>query len=131
MNRDEARAYFEEKGLTYAKITADDLEYLRLLCNERFIAEKKKAMNRDTRWWYWEFVHSKIRINLYKDQTMASAYLSGKGACFDDREVISFNRDGFIGICGAADNENTKPVIDAFKEWCDWLTERRKDHETR
>lgn len=41
------------------------------------------------------------------------------------KEVISFNRDGFIGFCGAADSENTAPVVAAFVEWCDWLAERR------
>ena len=36
---------------------------------------------------------------------------------WDRREAVSFNRDGFIGIAGWADNANVKPILDALVEW--------------
>lgn len=124
MTRDEARAYFQNKGLTYTMVTQDDLEYLRILLDEKFTQQKKDRFLNNPGCLYWDHVHSRIKGSWNKDGTMASAYLSAKGAYFDDREVISFNRDGFIGFCGAADTKNTAPVLEAFKEWCDWLEKR-------
>lgn len=37
---------------------------------------------------------------------------------YSEREAISFNENGFIGIAGWADSENTRPIIRAFKYWC-------------
>ena len=42
---------------------------------------------------------------------------------FTRRECISFNRDGFIGFAGWADQGNTNPILRAFLKWCDYLTE--------
>jgi hypothetical protein len=36
---------------------------------------------------------------------------------WDRREAVSFNRDGFIGVAGWADNNNVKPLLDALVEW--------------
>lgn len=121
--RDEAREYFENKGLTYESITADDLEYLRILLDEKFIRQKKELFL-GKKGLYWDHMHSRIKSRWNQDRTMATAYLTAKGAYFDDREVISFNYDGFIGFCGAADSQNTEPVLEAFREWCDYLEER-------
>ena len=123
MTTSEARAYFKEKGLTYNDVTLDDLHYLKLLLDEQFIKERKKRIQTRHKPQYW------IRVNeakYYKGEytpegRLVCAYLTGKGAYFTAREVISFNRDGFIGFCGAADSENTAPVLAAFIEWCDWL----------
>ncbi|MCB7160071.1 hypothetical protein LI071_05210 [Bacillus subtilis] len=43
---------------------------------------------------------------------------------FTQREAISFNPDGIIGFAGWADSDNTKPIIDAFIEWVDYLGEQ-------
>lgn len=130
MNRDEAREYFKSKGLTYAMVTADDIEILRDMLNIKFsqqridrIQDMRERPGRGKPI-YWDYVHSRIKGSWNKNGTMASAYLFGKGAYFDSREVISFDRDGFIGFCGAADSQNTEPVLEAFTEWCDYLEER-------
>jgi hypothetical protein len=36
---------------------------------------------------------------------------------YDDREAVTFNRDGFIGFAGWADNESVQPVLAGFAEW--------------
>lgn len=129
MTTTEARAYFEKCGLTYNDITLDDLHYLKILLDLQFLQERKKRMQAHHKPQYW------IRVNdakYYKGQytpegKLICAYMTGKGEYFTDREVISFNRDGFIGFCGAADSENTQPVLAAFIEWCNWLTEREEN----
>ena len=40
--------------------------------------------------------------------------------------VIDFNPNGYIGFCPEADDENTKPVIEAFVNWCDWLKKSKE-----
>lgn len=37
------------------------------------------------------------------------------------------NQDEFIGFCGWADDNNTKPITDGFIEWCDYLKLKRVD----
>lgn len=123
MTREETRAYFKSKELTYKNIDLDDLHYLKILlneqfnlqCKERFLAQKKPT--------YWVCVNdAKYYKGKYADDgSLICAYLTGKGTYFSAREVISFNSDGFIGFCGEADIQNMQPVLTAFCEWCDWL----------
>lgn len=127
MTTSEARAYFKEKGLTYASVTLQDLHYLKLLLDEWMIKQRKARMKDGKKPLYWKRVNDAkyYKGEYLEDGTMVCAFMTGRGEYFTDREVISFNRDGFIGFCGAADTENTAPVLEAFLEWCDWLAERR------
>ena len=128
MTTTEAREYFKACGLTYNDVTLDDLHYLKLLIDMQFLQERKKRMRTRCKPQYW------IRVNdakYYKGEytpegKLICAYMTGKGAYFNAREVISFNRGGFIGFCGDADSQNTQPVLAAFIEWCNWLTEREE-----
>ena len=36
---------------------------------------------------------------------------------WDEREAVSFNRDGFIGFAGWADSSNVKPILKAVEDW--------------
>ena len=130
MTNDEARRYFKDKGLTYNDVTLSDLHYLKELLNEQFTKQRKAEIAKYGRPLYWSRVND---AKYYKGeftpategyQRMICAYLTGKGEYFSAREVISFNRDGFIGFCGDASTENTAPVLAAFIEWCDWLATR-------
>lgn len=130
MTTNEAREYFKAKGLTYASVTLPDLHYLKELVDERFIKQRKERMTEGKKPLYWRRVNNaKYYKGEYReDGTMVCAFLTGSGEYFEAREVISFNRDGFIGFCGAADTENTAPVLEAFVEWCDWLAGRVDHH---
>ena len=124
MTRDEARAYFKEKGLTYADISRTDLSYLCALLDLHFVKERKRV-EKSGEYVYW------ARTNPGRDYkgkwtetgAMVCAFLTGKGAYFTAREVVSFNRDGFIGFCGDASDRNAQPVLAAFVEWCDAMAE--------
>lgn len=128
MTTSEARAYFKEKGLTYASVTIQDLHCLKELLDKHFINQRLARIKEGKKPLYWKRVNA---AKYYKGEfdpptgAMVCAFLTGSGEYFNAREVISFNRDGFIGFCGAADTENTAPVLAAFVEWCDWLAERR------
>lgn len=122
MNRDDARAYFESKGLTYHSVTLPALRYLAVLLNEQFIQQKKERLQSQSSI-YWERINDAKYYKGEYDENgkLICAYLTGKGSYFSAREVISFNRNGFIGFCGEADDKNTAPVLTAFCKWCDWL----------
>lgn len=122
MNRDELRAYFKSKGLSYSVVSFRDLRMLEMLLNKHFSKQRIERFKTNSPI-YW------IRVNeakYYKgeydtDEKLICAYLTAKGGYFTAREVISFNRDGFIGFCGEADGSNLIPVAKAFIEWCDYL----------
>jgi hypothetical protein len=111
-------------------VTLDDLHYLKLLLDEQFIQERKKRMQARRKPQYWKRVNeAKYYKGEYTQEgKLVCAYMTGSGEYFTAREVISFNRDGFIGFCGAADSENTQPVLAAFIEWCYWLESKKEEH---
>lgn len=130
MTREEARAYFKEKGLTYSDITVTDLYFLSSLLDLHFARQRKERMEarrRDdaTPPVYWLRVNdAKYYKGKYDDHgRLIFAELTGKGTYFTARQVITFGRDGFIGFCGDAIDKNAEPVLAAFVEWCDEMAE--------
>lgn len=128
MTRDQARAYFAESGLTYADVTLNDLYYLHLLLDMQIFQERKRRYQTHHKPQYWTCVND---AKYYKGEytpegRLICAYMTGKGRYFTAREVISFNRGGFIGFCGDTDNENKEPILAAFVEWCDWMAKRKE-----
>lgn len=122
MTREQARNYFEQCGLTYNDITLRALKYLQIEVDSGFNKHRKSVINGEA-FGYW------IRVNDAKyfkgkyaeDGHVICAFLTAKGTYFSAREVVAFNRSGFVGFCGEADNETTAPVLETFCEWCDWL----------
>ena len=124
MTRAEARAYFQEKGLTYADISRTDLSYLCALLDLHFVKERKKRVRAgDYPYWVRTNQARHYRGEWTETGAMVCAFLTGKGEYFTAREVVSFNRDGFIGFCGDAGDANAEPVLAAFVEWCDAMAE--------
>ncbi len=121
MTRAEARAYFEAKGLTYADISCTDLELLTSLLNMRF-AEARRARIAAGKPVHWQRVIG-VRGEYRASGSMIWTNITAKGATFTVTNVISFNRDGYIGFCGEASEEHLQPVMAAFAQWCDRLAE--------
>lgn len=126
MTREEARAYFRDKGLAYEDITVTDLHYLSSLLNLHFAIQRKERLEagrhgEDTRPVYWLRVNDAKRYKGQYDECgrLIFADITGKGAYFTARQVITFERNGFIGFCGDASDANAEPVLAAFVEWCD------------
>lgn len=114
--RELARDYYKKSGIIYDDITMNDLYKLIQLINKRIVdanscmiminEPKLKGVNRNV---------------IFKNNKLVFAEIRVKGTYFDDREAITFNEDGFIGLCGWADGYNLTPFVIAFKDWCDYM----------
>lgn len=120
--RDLARDYFNKCNITYEDIEIKEIYKLIQILNRRIV----------------EFGSCMLMINepilngknkniiLDKNGKIKYAEIRVKGTYFDDREAITFNEDGWIGFCGWADRHNIVPFVMGFKEWCDYIVERKK-----
>lgn len=119
---DEARQYFEDKGLTYADITEGDILALIMLLNKHI---KKANKDGETS---VNTMHLSKRVDIKKrtNGTIICCYLYINSHYFTQRECISFNTNGFIGFAGWASQANTNPILRAFLEWCDYLGESKQ-----
>lgn len=118
---DEARKYFEDKGLTYADVTEGDI--LVLICNlNKELKKSNKAGETSV-----DTMHlsKKVAMKKNRDGSIISCYLYMNSHYFTQREAISFNTDGFIGFAGWADQGNTNPILRAFLSWCDYLADSK------
>lgn len=113
--RDEARDYFNSKGLRYSDITEDDIHLLVEILKH----DLRVAMENGETSITGMYVSDNTNIHKREDGTIASCFLRISSYYFADREGISFHSDGFIGIAGWADRKNTKPILQAFIQWCD------------
>ncbi|MCY8060997.1 hypothetical protein P8859_06000 [Bacillus spizizenii] len=122
MNSEEARNYFIQKGLSYEDITEGDICVLVILLNKH-VKETVKAhkMSVDTM-----RMSQKIKSKYKTNGTLKCCYLYINSHYFTQREAISFNPDGFIGFAGWADSSITQPLIDAFIEWVDYMSEQQR-----
>jgi hypothetical protein len=121
MTNDEARQYFDDKGLTYSDITSGDICCLIMILNKHIKrACKNHEMSDDT-------IHLSQKIDArYKTNgNLLCSYIRLNSREWRKRECISFNYDGFIGFAGWAASRDTKPIIEAFIEWCDMMDKFR------
>ncbi|MBR0425854.1 MAG: hypothetical protein IJK01_07020 [Clostridia bacterium] len=118
----EARDYFARKGLTYDDITEGDILVLIMLLNKHIKKSNKENETSVSTMRLSEKVDMKKKSN----GTIITCFLYMNSHYFTMRECISFNRDGFIGFAGWADQGNTNPILRAFLEWCDYLAEGGK-----
>ena len=120
----EARAYFREKGLTYADISRTDLVYLRALLDLHFMKHRTERVKAGL-YPYWVRTHLVLPHAGEWDRSgaMVCATITAKGAYFESWEVVSFRRNGGIVFCPAAEDFNAQPVLAAFVEWCDAMAE--------
>ena len=109
--RNDAREHFKSLKLTYDKVTLKDIEELVAMLN---IATKSSK--------YWHSI--KLGKHTIVGTRLQFVEIVGSGTYFDCRECITFNCDGFIGFCGDADQNNTKPITETFIDWCNKLYSR-------
>lgn len=110
MKRDEARARWGDAGLSYARITDESLQDLR---DRVDTALRTSDLIEDYR------ADPAPRVRSIGDATFAAITCSS--FYFTDREAVTFNRDGFIGFAGWADDTNVQPILEAFCSWVDAL----------
>lgn len=100
MDRDQARAELKNAGITCENVTEDGLKRLRSIISKHL---RRSGIYNGT-----------ARIARAKTDLK---FIEMKTCQWDRREAISFNRDGFIGVAGWADNWNVQPLLDAIIEW--------------
>lgn len=116
-SNDACRQHFADCGLTYDDITDGDILALVMLLNREI---KKSNKTGETSVSTMRLSEKKI-IKHKPNGSITECYLFMNSHYFTQRECISFNRDGFIGFAGWADDGNTNPLRRAFLEWCDAL----------
>ena len=119
-SNEEARQYFKNKGLTYGSITEGDILTLSMLLNKHIKNANKECETSMGSM----YLSKKIDLKRKTNGTLVHCYLYVNSHYFARRECISFNPDGFIGFAGWADQGNTNPILRAFIEWCDSITEQ-------
>ena len=113
----DCRDKFARLGLTYDDITEGEILALVMLLNREIRKSNKSGETsvNTTR------LSSKMIIKHKPNGKISECYLFMNSHYYTQRECISFNRDGFIGFAGWADDGNTNPICRAFLEWCDKL----------
>lgn len=115
----EAREYFTSKGLTYDSITEGDILILSMMLEK----ELKKSNKSGETSVSTMTLSKKIDMKKKSNGHIICYFLYMNSHYFTQREAISFNRDGFIGFAGWADQGNTNPLLRGFLKWCDYLAE--------
>ena len=117
MTRDEARAYWVKSGLTYDVLTKDSVERLRELIDVRM---------RD-RYMRGTFRAGKVRVPApggdAADIRCTAWYFKGSAA----RQAITFEKGGFIGFAGWADDTNIQPILGGFCSWVDEMASAKTE----
>lgn len=116
---DEAREYFKNKGLTYDSISEGDILILSMMLEKELKKSNKSGETSVSTMTLSKKIDMKKKTNGH----IICCFLYMNSHYFTQREAISFNRDGFIGFAGWADQGNTNPLLRAFLKWCDYLAE--------
>lgn len=122
ITRKQARAYFEQCGLSFKDIHRYDIYLLMAILGKEFHETRDCPDSSD-------YVFPKMSGKLkYKrsDGRLVYAHLYMNGAYFKERQCISFEPTGFIGFAGWASDGNVQPVLRAFIRWCDVLRQEIK-----
>lgn len=122
-----ARTAFAALALSIHDLTESDLRDLEDMLESEFarLAREDDDPIRRT----WRLARTVADLEPRTDEgrrkvRMASIRMASSE--FDDRECVTFNRDGFVGLCGWASSSNTAPIARTFVAWC-----ARKSHELR
>ncbi len=115
----EAREFFKNRGLSYDSIHEGDILILCMMLQKELKKSNKTGETSVTTMTLSKSVDMKKKSN----GSITECYIYMNSHYFTRRECISFNRDGFIGFAGWADQGNTNPILRAFLEWCNYLAE--------
>lgn len=107
LTRDLVRKAFADAGLTNDFITQQNLSDLITHINQEMI---NSGLINDT------YRMRRVR-NLRMVFGKKVAELRCQSRYFENREAVTFNQNGFIGIGGWADDQHLTPIINGFLKW--------------
>ena len=122
-SNEDCRKRFADYGLTYRDITDGDILVLAMLLNREI---KKSNKTGETSVNTTRLSEKKI-VKHRPNGSITEAYLFMNSHYYTQRECISFNKDGFIGFAGWADDGNSNPLRRAFLEWCEILKKQKEE----
>jgi len=114
----EAREFFKTRGLSYDSIHEGDILILCMMLQKELKKSNKAGETSVTM-----TLSKRVDMKKKSNGSITECYIYMNAHYFTRRECISFNRDGFIGFAGWADQGNTNPLLRAFLEWCNYLAE--------
>ena len=114
----EAREFFKNHGLSYDSIHEGDILILCMILQKELKKSNKAGETSVTM-----TLSKRVDMKKKSNGSITECYIYMNAHYFTRRECISFNRDGFIGFAGWADQGNTNPLLRAFLEWCNYLAE--------
>lgn len=108
ISRDAARQVWRDTGLDPSDLTPGDLASLR------------RSIDREMR--RSDLIRGTLRMGgrvrtRRENGRVVLAELRCRSDYFEDRQAVSFERDGFIGFAGWADEVNVQPVLRGFVSW--------------
>ena len=121
--RDEARDLFADSGLTYADLDRQALDALVAFLDielARCRLGPATPCQRSMRMRHKRMVRKGVGGGV------EAAELFVRARYFDEREAVTFERNGFVGIAGWADSRNLRPFLVAFGERVEWLSRERE-----
>lgn len=98
-DRDHARELISSAGITTSNITKRQLKALWLRLSTKLIESEN------------------YRGTYEMNGPTGTKFMTCRTDQWSSREAISFNRDGFIGFAGWADDSNVRPILDAVGAW--------------
>jgi len=107
-----SREYFLQLGITFKDISLNEIEVL-----QKFIQREIDFLLLDKSY----HMIKNLCINKKISFSENGIYLFTAGEYFKKREAVSFEPNGFIGICGWASGCNRIPYIKGFVKWCDFM----------
>lgn len=113
--REQARSHFTNSGLTYKEV----ISYTNITRLREILDIHLKASDK-----FRGTFHCSPAINFIPGRWAA---IKCSSDYFKNREAITFNSDGFIGIAGWADSDNVIPIIQGFTAWVDELVELKNN----
>jgi len=114
----EAREFFKNRGLSYDSVHEGDILILCMMLQKELKKSNKAGETSVTM-----TLSKRVDMKKKSNGSITECYIYMNAHYFTRRECISFNRDGFIGFAGWADQGNTNPLLRAFLEWCNYLAE--------
>lgn len=114
----EAREFFKNRGLSYDSVHEGDILILCMMLQKELKKSNKVGETSVTM-----TLSKRVDMKKKSNGSITECYIYMNAHYFTRRECISFNRDGFIGFAGWADQGNTNPLLRAFLEWCNYLAE--------
>lgn len=120
---DEARDLFADSGLTYADLDCHALDALVAFLDielARCRLEPATPCQSSMRMRHRRMVRKGVGGGVEAAELFVRAHY------FDEREAVTFERNGFVGIAGWADSRNVRPFLVAFGEWVEWLSKRKE-----